>query len=75
LIANIAVGNLVLVVPVKRPQIEYLIRLLSVNYNVATLSRGYKSEGFILADATSNAEMLGDEPFNSIKNSRTFKWR
>jgi tetraacyldisaccharide 4'-kinase len=39
-----------------------------VNYNVATLSRGYKrkSEGFILADAT-NAEVLGDEPFNFIK--------
>uniref|UniRef100_UPI0025F6528D tetraacyldisaccharide 4'-kinase n=1 Tax=uncultured Flavobacterium sp. TaxID=165435 RepID=UPI0025F6528D len=30
-----------------------------------TLSRGYKrkSEGFILADTTSNAEILGDEPF------------
>jgi tetraacyldisaccharide 4'-kinase len=44
-----------------------------VNYNVATLSRGYKrkSEGFILADATSNAEVLGDEPF-TYKNSRIF---
>jgi tetraacyldisaccharide 4'-kinase len=32
---------------------------------VATLSRGYKrkSEGFLVADATSNAEVLGDEPF------------
>jgi tetraacyldisaccharide 4'-kinase len=61
----IAVGNLSVGGTGKTPQIEYLIRLLSENYNVATLSRGYKrkSEGFLLADATSNAEVLGDEPF------------
>lgn len=61
----IAVGNLSVGGTGKTPQIEYLIRLLSDTYKVATLSRGYKrkSEGFILADATSNAEILGDEPF------------
>jgi tetraacyldisaccharide 4'-kinase len=61
----IAVGNLSLGGTGKTPQIEYLIRLLSSKYNVATLSRGYKrkSKGFILADSTSNAEILGDEPF------------
>ena len=61
----IAVGNLSVGGTGKTPQIEYLIRLLSPNFKVATLSRGYKrkSEGFILADATSNAEILGDEPF------------
>lgn len=61
----IAVGNLSVGGTGKTPQIEYLIRLLSDNYRVATLSRGYKrkSEGFVLADATSNAEILGDEPF------------
>ncbi len=61
----IVVGNLSVGGTGKTPQIEYLIRLLSENYKVATLSRGYKrkSEGFILADATSNAEILGDEPF------------
>ncbi len=61
----IAVGNLSVGGTGKTPQIEYLIRLLSPNYKVATLSRGYKrkSEGFILADASSNAEILGDEPF------------
>jgi tetraacyldisaccharide 4'-kinase len=39
--------------------------LLSDNLRVATLSRGYKrkSKGYILADAKSNAEVLGDEPF------------
>ncbi|EIA10467.1 tetraacyldisaccharide 4'-kinase [Flavobacterium frigoris] len=61
----IAVGNLSVGGTGKTPQIEYLIRLLSDTYKVATLSRGYKrnSEGFILADTTSNAEILGDEPF------------
>ncbi|WP_395067030.1 tetraacyldisaccharide 4'-kinase [Flavobacterium sp.] len=61
----IAVGNLSVGGTGKTPQIEYLIRLLSPNYKIATLSRGYKrkSEGFILADETSNAEILGDEPF------------
>ncbi len=61
----IAVGNLSVGGTGKTPQIEYLIRLLSPNYKVATLSRGYKrrSEGFILADANANAETLGDEPF------------
>lgn len=61
----IAVGNLSVGGTGKTPQIEYLIRLLSPTYNVATLSRGYKrkSEGFILADVSSTAEILGDEPF------------
>ena len=61
----IAVGNLSVGGTGKTPQIEYLIRLLSNQYKVATLSRGYKrkSEGFVLANATSNAEILGDEPF------------
>ncbi|RED19504.1 lipid-A-disaccharide kinase [Flavobacterium cutihirudinis] len=61
----IAVGNLSVGGTGKTPQIEYLIRLLSDQYRIATLSRGYKrkSEGFVLADATSNAEILGDEPF------------
>jgi tetraacyldisaccharide 4'-kinase len=61
----IAVGNLSVGGTGKTPMIEYLIRLLSENYNVATLSRGYKrqSTGFILADANTDAQTLGDEPF------------
>jgi tetraacyldisaccharide 4'-kinase len=61
----IAVGNLSVGGTGKTPQIEYLIRLLFDQYKVATLSRGYKrqSQGFILADASSNAALLGDEPF------------
>jgi tetraacyldisaccharide 4'-kinase len=61
----IAVGNLSVGGTGKTPQIEYLIRLLADKYKIATLSRGYKrqSEGFVLADASSNAAILGDEPF------------
>ena len=67
----IAVGNLNVGGTGKTPQIEYLIRLLSPDYKVATLSRGYKrkSDGFVLADSTSNAEILGDEPFQYFKKS------
>jgi tetraacyldisaccharide 4'-kinase len=65
----ISVGNLSVGGTGKTPQIEYLIRLLSPNYKVVTLSRGYKrkSEGFILADAATTAEILGDEPFQYFK--------
>jgi tetraacyldisaccharide 4'-kinase len=61
----IAVGNLSVGGTGKTPQIEYIIRLLSENYKIATLSRGYKrkSEGFILADENVNAKSIGDEPF------------
>ena len=61
----IAVGNLSVGGTGKTPQIEYLIRLLSPKYKIATLSRGYKrqSEDFVLADANANAVILGDEPF------------
>ena len=61
----IVVGNLSVGGTGKTPQIEYLIRLLSPNYKLATLSRGYKrkSKGFLLADANTNAEIIGDEPY------------
>lgn len=61
----IAVGNLSVGGTGKTPQIEYLIRLLSENYNTAVLSRGYKrsSKGFVLADQNTSVQELGDEPF------------
>ncbi|WGK94592.1 MULTISPECIES: tetraacyldisaccharide 4'-kinase [Flavobacterium] len=61
----IVVGNLSIGGTGKTPQIEYLIRLLSERYTIATLSRGYKrkSEGFVLANANATAETLGDEPY------------
>jgi tetraacyldisaccharide 4'-kinase len=65
----IAVGNLSTGGTGKTPQIEYLIRLLSANYKIATLSRGYKrkSKGFVLGNADSDAAMLGDEPYQFYK--------
>ena len=71
----IAVGNLSVGGTGKTPQIEYLIRLLSPNYKIATLSRGYKrqSEGFVLADASSNAAILGDEPFQFYTKFNTIQ--
>ncbi len=65
----IAVGNLSVGGTGKTPQIEYLIRLLSTHHKIATLSRGYKrkSEGFMLADAHSTSETLGDEPFQYVQ--------
>lgn len=61
----IAVGNLSVGGTGKTPQIEYLIRLLLPNHKIAVLSRGYKrkSSGFLLAEYSSTAETLGDEPF------------
>jgi tetraacyldisaccharide 4'-kinase len=69
----IAVGNLSVGGTGKTPQIEYLIRLLCDKYKVATLSRGYKrnSKGFVLANETCDAKLIGDEPFqfyNKFKN-------
>ena len=61
----ITVGNLSVGGTGKTPQIEYLIRLLSEDYQVAVLSRGYKrkTKGFLLADETATAASIGDEPF------------
>jgi tetraacyldisaccharide 4'-kinase len=71
----IAVGNLSVGGTGKTPQIEYLIRLLGDSYKVATLSRGYKrqSEGFILANETSNALQLGDEPFQFFQKFKNIQ--
>ena len=71
----IAVGNLSVGGTGKTPQIEYLIRLLSPKYKIATLSRGYKrqSKGFVLADSTSNAAILGDEPFQFYKKFKNIQ--
>lgn len=61
----IAVGNLSVGGTGKTPMVEYLIRLFSDKYKLATLSRGYKrkSKGFYLANSETKMEMIGDEPF------------
>lgn len=61
----ICVGNLSVGGTGKTPMIEYLIRLLKEDYRVATLSRGYRrsTNGFVIADETASASIIGDEPF------------
>ncbi|MEJ7645658.1 MAG: tetraacyldisaccharide 4'-kinase [Chryseolinea sp.] len=61
----LSVGNLAVGGTGKTPMIEYLIRLLCNEYEVATLSRGYgrQTKGFHIADPSDNAKTLGDEPF------------
>ena len=48
----------------ENPHIEYLIRLLSKQYRVAVLSRGYKrkSRGFRVVETDSRVQDVGDEP-------------
>lgn len=60
----ISVGNLSAGGTGKTPHIEYLIRLLSPHYKIATLSRGYgrNTKGYLLADDQSTTLSIGDEP-------------
>ncbi len=61
----ICVGNLSVGGTGKTPMIEYLIKLLKDDNKVATLSRGYRrtTDGFQVANSTSSALTIGDEPF------------
>ena len=61
----VCVGNLSAGGTGKTPMVEYLIRLLKDETNLATLSRGYgrKTKGFLLAEDNITATELGDEPF------------
>ncbi len=60
----ICVGNLVVGGTGKSPMVEYLIAMLKNEYQVATLSRGYKrkTKGYALATASTTALEIGDEP-------------
>lgn len=60
----ISVGNLSLGGTGKSPMVEYLLSLLSDDYKIATLSRGYKrkTEGYALANPLTSALEIGDEP-------------
>lgn len=71
----ICVGNLSTGGTGKTPMIEYLIRLLSQDKSIATLSRGYKriTEGFILADESATADTIGDEPFQFFRKFEKVK--
>lgn len=60
----ISVGNLSHGGTGKTPMVEYIIRLLQSEFQLATLSRGYKrnTRGFVLATENSTFEEIGDEP-------------
>lgn len=63
-IPTIVIGNLALGGTGKTPMTEYLVRLLSSEYKIAVLSRGYgrKTRGFRLATTEDTAQTIGDEP-------------
>ena len=74
-VPTIVVGNLSVGGTGKSPQIEYLIRLLSPQCKVATLSRGYKRKtaGFVLADDSATASSIGDEPYQFYSKFKTIQ--
>lgn len=63
-IPTICVGNLAVGGTGKTPLTEYIVSLLSAQYKVAVLSRGYgrKTRGFRLANSADTAQTIGDEP-------------
>jgi tetraacyldisaccharide 4'-kinase len=62
---TIVVGNLQVGGSGKTPHTAMLFQWLSNYYKVGILSRGYgrKTKGLLVADETSSAETIGDEPF------------
>lgn len=71
---SISVGNLSVGGTGKTPHILLLQSILKEDYPTALISRGYgrKTTGFILADATSTAAQIGDEPaLFQLKNPST----
>ena len=68
----ISVGNLSTGGTGKTPTVEYLVRLLSDNHNIAVLSRGYKrsTKGFLIASGEQISDRLemrqGSWPGNSM---------
>lgn len=60
----ICVGNLSVGGTGKSPMVEYLVKLLKRDFKIGTLSRGYKrkTKGYVLADASTTALEIGDEP-------------
>lgn len=65
----ISVGNVTVGGTGKTPHVEWLIEILSYQYNIAVLSRGYKrkTKGFVLATPHSTPSTIGDEPYQIYK--------
>jgi len=66
----ICVGNITVGGTGKTPHTEYLTRLLSENFKVATLSRGYKrkTRDFRVVSSSSVINEVGDEPIEIFRN-------
>ncbi|MBK8442640.1 MAG: tetraacyldisaccharide 4'-kinase [Sphingobacteriales bacterium] len=64
-VPTLVVGNLNVGGTGKSPCVEFLVKKLQAHYRVALLSRGYgrSTKGFVLSDAHSTADLIGDEPF------------
>ena len=60
----ICVGNIAAGGTGKSPMVEYLLKTFGSDYQLATLSRGYKrkTRGYALARASTTALEIGDEP-------------
>jgi tetraacyldisaccharide 4'-kinase len=65
----ISVGNLSVGGTGKSPMVEFLVMHLKGRFKVATLSRGYKrkTKGYALANETTTAIDIGDEPLQFYK--------
>ena len=74
-IPNICVGNLNFGGTGKTPHIEYLTNILSEEYKIAVLSRGYgrNTKGFILANESHTHHDIGDEPLQYFKKFKNIK--
>ena len=66
----ICVGNITVGGTGKTPHTEYLAALLSKNFKVATLSRGYKrkTRDFRIVSSSSLVSDIGDEPMQIFRN-------
>jgi tetraacyldisaccharide 4'-kinase len=64
-IFTINIGNLAVGGTGKTPMVEYLTARFMANTKLAVLSRGYgrKTKGFFMANDSSDAATIGDEPF------------
>lgn len=61
----VSVGNLTVGGTGKTPHVEYLVGRLISDYHIGVISRGYKrkTKGFVLANAKSTPDNIGDEPY------------
>ena len=67
-IPNIGVGNLNVGGTGKSVVVDYLISIFKAQYSIVVISRGYKrkTKGVIVANSTSTAHDIGDEPYQFL---------